>query len=101
MRVRIPHTKYLRKYLGVPLTHQRKRKATFLELIDRFNKRLVDLEASCLSLVGGITLTKTMLVITSIRCKPLISDCYSGARQVPQMFCLGRECGMTKDVATQ
>lgn len=36
----IPLTKDLGKYLGVPLINQSKSKATYTELLDRFNKKM-------------------------------------------------------------
>lgn len=61
----IPRTKDLDKYLGVPLIQHRK-STTYIELLDRLKKRLAEWKANCLSLVGRITLAKTMLNSTLV-----------------------------------
>lgn len=66
MREGIPSIKDLEKYLRLPFIHRRKSKAIYLELIDKFKKRLVVWKASCLSLARHTTLTKTVLNSTPI-----------------------------------
>lgn len=66
MRVGIPRTKDLGKYFIFPFIHHRNNKATYWELIDRFNERLAVWKASGLNLAGRITLAKTVLNSTPI-----------------------------------
>ncbi|CAL1410370.1 unnamed protein product [Linum trigynum] len=50
--LQIPVTSNLGRYLGVPVIHDRVSKYTFLNLIDRIDKRLAGWKASTLSLAG-------------------------------------------------
>lgn len=57
----IPRTNNLWKYLGAQLLHQRSNKETYKELLGKFNNRLAGWKTKCLSLVGRITLARSVL----------------------------------------
>lgn len=51
----------IRRYLGFPLTRNRKSRETFSYVIDGVHSKLKTLKANCLSLEGCITFAKSVL----------------------------------------
>lgn len=54
------------KYLGVPLIHHKKSRATYKELMDIFNKQLAGWKALCLPMARRITLAKSVLIYSKL-----------------------------------
>ncbi|CAN1147309.1 Putative ribonuclease H protein At1g65750 [Linum perenne] len=57
----IPLTQDLGRYLGVPVLHGRTTKATYLEILDRIDQKLLGWKAKSLSLAGRVTLAHSVL----------------------------------------